>query len=569
MRKPDNIVFGTEQVPPTGLLLALGLQQAVVVSIFLVSVAVIMRAAQLPVRQASNLVSLTLLALAPATLLQVRRLGPVGSGLLAIPTSQSIFVPGCVIAARTGGLPMVAGLLVVASFLEMVLSRFLRPIRGILPTELSGLIVLVTGLGVAQAGMDNIAGAMTAGNGADWLRTLLVAIGTLGVMVAFSVWARGPLRTFGAIIGLIAGYLASVALGLVEPDFWLALADAPLIQIPSLVPVWPTFSGQLVLPALLTGLAVTLNSIGALTAAQRLNNADWRRQDLDGLSRGLLADGLGTMIAALLGGAGVSASGSSVGLTSTARATSRSIGYVAAGFFLAASLLPKFSVLVIAAPRPVLGAALVFLSCSLLISGISIMSSRLLDVRKTFCLGIAFAFAVATPALTRAGGLLPAWMAPVVAAPLLASALVAIVLNPILRLGIRQQVVLDIPPEGFSHEELASFISRAGAAWGARRDTIVQTQGPIAECLDTILDSELAEGPVRLTLGFNELQIDARITWRGTALPLSTTRPTREELLTGGDAAARMAGYLIGRLTSRVTSRSVDGSVDLRMMFDH
>jgi xanthine permease XanP len=569
MRKPDNIVYGTEQVPPPGLLLALGLQQGLVVSIFLVSIAVIVRAAQLPVDEAANLVSLTLLALAPATLLQVGRYGPVGSGLLAIPTSQSVFVPGCVIAARLGGLPMVAGLLVMSSSLEIALSRFLRPFRGILPTELSGLIVLVTGIGVAQAGMDNIAAAMTASDGANWLLTLLVAVGSIAIMVGFSVWARGPLRTFGAVIGLVAGYLASIALGLVEPGFWQALADAPLIRIPTLVPTWPAFSTQLVLPALLTGLSITLNSIGALTAAQRLNDADWRRQDLTGMARGLLSDGLGTMVAALLGGAGVSASGSSVGLTAAARATSRAIGYVAAGFFVVAALLPRFAVLVIAAPRPVLGAALVFLSCALLISGISIMSSRLLDARKTFCLGIAFAFAVATPALTRAGALLPVWMAPVVAAPLLASALVAILLNPILRLGIRQQVVLEIPPDGLPHEQIAAFISRAGAAWGARRDTIAQAQGPIAECLDTIVDSELARGPVRLTLGFNELQLDARITWRGEPLPLSKTRPTKEELLSGGDAAARMAGYLIGRLTSRVTSHAVDGLVDLRLMFDH
>jgi xanthine permease XanP len=342
-----------------------------------------------------------------------------------------------------------------------------------------------------------------------------------------------------------------------------------LIRLPSLVPAWPAFSAQLLLPALLSALAITLNSIGALTAAQRLNDADWRRQDLDGLSRGLLADGLGTMVSALLGGAGVSTSGSSVGLTATARATSRSIGYVAAAILLVASLLPKFAVLVISAPRPVLGAALVFLSCSLLISGVSIISSRLLDARKTFCLGIAFAFAVATPALTRAGALLPVWMAPVVAAPLLASAMVAILLNPILRLGIRQQVVLTIPPGGLPHAELSEFISRAGAAWGARREVIAQAEGPIAECLDTIVDADLTDGEVRLALGFNELQLDARITWRGAMLPLSETRPTKEELLTDSDASARMAGYLISRLTSRVTSRTVNGLAEVRLAFDH
>ncbi len=275
------------------------------------------------------------------------------------------------------------------------------------------------------------------------------------------------------------------------------------------------------------------------------------------------------MASAFLGGAGISTSASSVALTATARATSRAIGYVAAAIFLVVSVPPKFAVLVVSAPPPVLGAALVFLSCSLLISGVSIISSRLLDARKTFCLGIAFAFAVTTPALTRAGALLPVWMAPVVAAPLLASALVAILLNPILRLGIRQQVVLVIPPGGIPHTDLVAFISRAGAAWGARREIIAQAQGPIAECLDTLVDAELTDGEVRLRLGFNELQLDARISWRGAPLPLSKTRPTKEELLTDSDASARMAGYLIGRSASRVRSRVVEGRAEVYLMFDH
>jgi xanthine permease XanP len=197
------------------------------------------------------------------------------------------------------------------------------------------------------------------------------------------------------------------------------------------------------------------------------------------------------------------------------------------------------------------------------------MSSRLLDTRKTFTLGIAFAFAVATPALARAGGMLPYWMAPVVVSPLLASALVAILLNPVLRLGIRQQVELEIPAGGLPQEDIAKFITRAGGAWGARRDVIERAQGPIAECLDTLVDSDLADGAARLTLGFNELQLDARISWRGAPLVLSTTPPTKEELLIDDRAAARMAGYLIGRLASRVTSRVVNGMSEVRLIFDH
>ena len=160
----------------------------------------IVRAARLPLSDAENMISLTMIALAAATVLQITRRGPLGSGLLAIPAAQSVYVPGSVIAARTGGLAAVAGLLLVASSLEMVLSRFLVRLRGALPTELSGLIVLVTGLGVAQTGMDNIVNAATAA-GTAWLGVLVVAATTLAIMVGLSVWGRGPVRTLGAIAG--------------------------------------------------------------------------------------------------------------------------------------------------------------------------------------------------------------------------------------------------------------------------------------------------------------------------------------------------------------------------------
>ncbi len=569
MRKPDTIIYGTDERPPLLVLLALAIQHVMLLSILLLYTISLARAAHLTIRQASDFVSLSMIAVALATVLQVRRWGPVGSGLLAIPTSTGNWASGCVIAAREGGLPMVAGLLLIGAILEIVLSRFLRILRGVLPTELSGLVVLVTGLGTAQTGMDNIVASVTAENGTIWLRALLVSVGTLAIMVGLTVWGRGPVRTLGAAVGLVCGYVASLVTGLMDRASLNELAHVPLIRLPPLMPVTPSFAMPLLLPALITGLVITMNSIGALTAAQKLNDADWNRQDMGGLSRGLLADGLGTIVSALIGGAGVSVSGASIGLTATARTTSRIVGYVAAAVFLALSIVPRFSVVVLALPQPVLGAVLVFLSCSLLISGISIMSSRLLDTRKTFTLGIAFAFAVATSALVRANPILPYWMAPVVASPLLASALIAILLNPVLRLGIRQQVQLAIPQGGLPHDEIVRFISRAGAAWSARRDVIERAQGLIAECLDALVDAELAVGAGRLTLGFNELQLDARITWQGTPLLLSSSPPTKQELLTDDNAAARMAGFLIGRLANRVTSGIVNGMAEVHLIFDH
>ncbi len=569
MRKPDTIIYGTEDRPSALVVLVLATQHVTVLSIFLVAPVLVAHAAELPIKQAIDFISLTMLALGIGTLLQVRRWGPVGSGLLAVPTASSNWVPGCLIAVREGGLPAVAGLMLVGATFEMLLSRFLRRLRGLLPTELSGLVVFVTGLGVAQAGMNTIVADMTTGGGSHWLRSLLVSVGTLATTVGFSVWGRGPVNTIGAILGLVGGYIASLATGLVDSTSLDALAHEPLIAAPSITPTLPSFDTTLLLPSLITGLVIALNSIGALTAAQKLNDANWNRQDLGSLSRGLLADGLAAVISSLLGGGGVAVSGSAVSLTAVARATSRTIGYAVSAGFLILSVVPRFSAMILSTPPPVLGAVLVFLSCPLMISGISIMSSRLLDTRKTLTLGIAFAFAVATSALVRAEPILPYWMAPVLESPLLASALAAILLNPILRLGIRQQVELVIPAGEVQHEDVAKFITQAGAAWGARRDVIERAQAPVAECLDTLADAELAVGPVRLMLGFNELQLDARITWRGSPLPLSETPPTKEELMSDDKAAGRMAGYLIGKLAGRVMSRFTNGMGEVHLLFDH
>ena len=54
---------------------------------------------------------------------------------------------------------------------------------------------LVTGLGFAQIGIDKVVTAVTADNDVFWLRSLLVSVGTLTVMVGFSVWGRGPFGT--------------------------------------------------------------------------------------------------------------------------------------------------------------------------------------------------------------------------------------------------------------------------------------------------------------------------------------------------------------------------------------
>lgn len=83
MPRPDSLTYAAEDVPPRAKLVLLGLQQRLVVAMYLVMVAIVVRAAGAPAAVAQSAVSLGMLALAVAAVLQALWKGPVGSGYLA------------------------------------------------------------------------------------------------------------------------------------------------------------------------------------------------------------------------------------------------------------------------------------------------------------------------------------------------------------------------------------------------------------------------------------------------------------------------------------------------------
>jgi xanthine permease XanP len=308
-----------DERPPLPVLAVIGLQYVVVLSIPLIYAVVVASAAGESLDQEINLVSLSMIGAALGGLLQGMKIGPIGSGFLIIPNLSSVHLAGSLVALRIGGMPMVWGLVVGIGLLQTVASRFLRPLRFLLPTELAGLAVLLTGVTLATIGIPDMID--NTGDAGVHLH-LLVACSTLAVMVACSVW-ESRLRLFSAALGIACGYAASLMFGTIGAGVSQSLSEMPWFRLPRFGISGLAFSPALFLPLLVGGAAATLSTIACITAAQKTNDADWRRQDLGSLSGGVLADGLGTIVAGLLGGIGQSASAASVGLAASTRATSR------------------------------------------------------------------------------------------------------------------------------------------------------------------------------------------------------------------------------------------------------
>ena len=80
--RPENLIYAIDEKPPLLALIFLGLQQACVISIYLILTIVIAKAAHVSSEITQSMVSWSMIALAISAVLQAIKKGPIGSGYL-------------------------------------------------------------------------------------------------------------------------------------------------------------------------------------------------------------------------------------------------------------------------------------------------------------------------------------------------------------------------------------------------------------------------------------------------------------------------------------------------------
>src|SRR5215467_13315362 len=411
-KKPGELSHGVDDVPAPIAIFFLGTQHVGLLRIQLIYPLLVIQLAGLSPEAAVNMLSLAMLALGIATILQSLPYGPVGSRFLCPSCHAEIFLEPSIAALKLGGLPLVFGMTMVAGVFQSLLSPMLRRIRPLLPPEIGGLVVFFVGTSVAAIGCRYILGVGSKEPvGQDYW---LVGALTLAITVGLNVWGKGPLRVYCTMIGMGVGYAASFATGLLPMADYQVLSHLSFFAVPRFDFGGWAFSPTMIAPFLIAALAVTLKGIGDVTACQRINDPSWVRAEMGSISRGSLANGIGNILAGLVGSVGLSPSTANVGLQAASAVSSRVIGYAIGGILIALAFFPSLTGSLILMPRPVMGAALLFSSCFVLISGLQTITSRMLDARRTIVIGLAIASSVAAEIVPSFAADIPAGLQPIV-----------------------------------------------------------------------------------------------------------------------------------------------------------
>ena len=397
------------------------------------------------------------------TMIQVRKLGPIGSGLPIVMGTSSGFIgvnKGIAasmmagIAAGTITTDINAGIFAYGAILgaqmcggifEMVLGFCIKPLRKFFPAVVTGTVVTAIGLSLFSVGIGFFGGGnANADYGALW--NLFLGLVTLIAILIFKHGTKGFTSVSAILMGIIVGYIVSFIMGLFLPETvtigettvtaayitkWSQVKEAAWFALPKIMPVKPQFQIQAIIPLMIMFVVTAVETVGD-TAGVTEGGLGREPSDKE-LSGSVVCDGFGSFVSAWFGSLPNTSFSQNVGLVNMTKMVNRFAVSIGAGILICAGLFPKIGAIISIMPQPVLGGAAVMMFANIVISGINLLTKEPLDGRNATIVAIALGLGYGIGSTAAVQAFMPTWMTYIFGGSgIVPAALLAIVLNIIL-----------------------------------------------------------------------------------------------------------------------------------------
>ena len=298
-----------------------------------------------------------------------------GSSFAFIAPIVAAYLKGGISGAMTG--IMVVGLIYV---LVAIIIRFAGKewIHKILPPVVIGPMIMIIGLGLAPSAISQI-GIDSGGATLDW-KLIFVALVSFLVTAIIAVKGKGFLKVIPFLLGILAGYIVSICIGLVDLT---SVSEAAFFSMPQFiipfVSYTPSFSAILTIAPI--AIVTIAEHIGDHMALSTIIGKDLLKNP--GLDKTLLGDGIATFVAGLLGGPANTTYGENTSVVGMTKVASVWVIGLAAIFAICLSFLGKFTALISTIPDAVLGGVSLLLYGFIAVNGLKVLIENRVDFGET------------------------------------------------------------------------------------------------------------------------------------------------------------------------------------------
>ncbi len=360
-------------VPPPLRLLVLALQHVLVMYAGAVAVPLILGSAlKLPKDQVALLINADLFACGVATIIQSYGIGPIGIRLpVMMGVTFASVAPMLAMADNPAlGLQAIFGSVIAAGVFGLVAAPFIGKLLRFFPSVVTGSIITVIGITLMRIGINWVGGGRPNAPDFGAPGNLAVAALVLAVILLLLRFSTGLLRNTAVLAGILVGYGVTLAFG--WGDF-AGLAEQPWVA--AVTPFQfglPQFDLVACLSMCLVMVVVMIESTGMFLALGAIVGRPIGPAEL---TRGLRADGLGTVIGGVFNTFPYTSYSQNVGLVGVTGVTSPMVCVVGGVIMLLLGLLPKIAFVAASIPQSVLGGAGIVMFGMVAATGIRILAT--------------------------------------------------------------------------------------------------------------------------------------------------------------------------------------------------
>jgi uracil permease len=243
------------------------------------------------------------------------------------------------------------------------------------PPAAMGSIVAIIGLELAPLAM-TMSGFLGETQGMANSTAMIISSFTLIVTILATVLGRGFIGIIPILIGVVAGYILSFFMGVVD---FTAVNDAAWISAPTFyAPKFNLSAVMMIMPALFV---VFAEHLGHLFVTSDIVGRDLIKDP--GLHRSLFADGLSNVISGLVGSTPNTTYGENMGVMAITGVYSVWVIAGAAVFAIIFSFVGKIAALIHGIPTPVMGGVCILLFGFIASSGIRMLIEKKVDYTRS------------------------------------------------------------------------------------------------------------------------------------------------------------------------------------------
>ncbi len=245
----------------------------------------------------------------------------------------------------------------------------------LLPPAAMGPVVALIGLELAGTAASNAGLILTEEYTAINPKYVTVFAVTLLIAVFGQVLLRGFLAAISILIAICAGYVLSLALGLVD---FSAVSSASVFALPNFqFPVFDISAIIIIIPA---SLVVISEHIGHQVVTSEIVGRDLLKDP--GLHRSMLGDGISTTLSGLFGAVPTTTYGENIGVMAVTKVYSVRVIGGAAIFSILLAFIGKASGLIQTIPAPVMGGVSFLLYGMIAASGLRLLVDKKVDYSR-------------------------------------------------------------------------------------------------------------------------------------------------------------------------------------------